>query len=369
MRILVFNWKDPQHPLAGGAEVYTAEVARRWVSWGHQVTWFAAAAPPLPARDRLDGIEVVRRGGRLGVYREAGRFYRSEARGRFDLVIDEINTRPFLCPRFVDDVPVVALAHQVAREVWWYEAPLPVAAAGRFLLEPRWLSFYRHVPTLTVSESSRASLAAYGLRRVELVPEGTSHHPIPHVVKRRRPTLVFLGRLSGSKRPQHAFEAFALLRRRHPHAEMWVVGSGPLEDRLRRTAPEGVTLLGKVDEEEKLRLLQQAHLLVATSVREGWGLVVDEAAAAGTRTVAYDVPGLRESVTAAGGRLTPPHPRHLAEALDEELEACLADPPSSGWRGGAVPWDEVAAAVLTTAASAGGLTVDPAATGLRGRRP
>ena len=125
-----------------------------------------------PAEEFVDGVRVIRRGGRIGVYREAKRYWRREGAGQYDLVLDCVNTRPFLCPRFVRNVPVVALIHQVAREVWHYETPWPIAVVGRYLLEPRWLRAYRDVPVVTVSESSRESLAEYGLRRVTVVPEG-----------------------------------------------------------------------------------------------------------------------------------------------------------------------------------------------------
>src|SRR5204863_8545571 len=127
LRVLIFNWRDRAHPAAGGAEVYVEEVATRWVAAGHQVTLFCAAVPDRPERETVGGVAIVRRGSRLSVYRHARRFWLSEARAHFDLVIDCINTRPIATPRFVTDVPVVALVHQVAREVWWYEAPLPVA--------------------------------------------------------------------------------------------------------------------------------------------------------------------------------------------------------------------------------------------------
>jgi len=69
-------------------------------------------------------------------------------------------------------VPIVAVIHQVAREIWRYETPWPISVLGRYLLEPTWLRAYRDVPVVTVSESSRESLAEYGLRRVTVVPEG-----------------------------------------------------------------------------------------------------------------------------------------------------------------------------------------------------
>jgi len=172
LRILAYNWRDLAHPRAGGAEVYLQSVAREWVKCGHEVTIFCAAVDDRPAREVADGVEIIRRGGRLGVYREARRFWRREGDGQFDLVVDCVNTRPFLCPRFVGNVPIVAVVHQVAREIWRYETPWPISVLGRYLLEPAWLRAYQDVPVVTVSESSRESLAGYGLRRVTVVPEG-----------------------------------------------------------------------------------------------------------------------------------------------------------------------------------------------------
>ncbi|HLQ22341.1 MAG TPA: glycosyltransferase family 4 protein, partial [Gemmatimonadales bacterium] len=172
LRILAYNWRDLAHPRAGGAEVYLQSVAREWVRCGHEVTIFCASVDDRPARELADGVEIIRRGGRLGVYREARRYWRREGDGQYDLVVDCVNTRPFLCPRFVGNVPIVAVVHQVAREIWRYETPWPISVLGRYLLEPAWLRAYRDVPVVTVSESSRESLAEYGLRRVTVVPEG-----------------------------------------------------------------------------------------------------------------------------------------------------------------------------------------------------
>src|SRR5579875_254446 len=151
------NWKDVSHPAAGGAEVYLQRVAERWVAKGHSVTLFCARFAGSSGTSVDGGVRLVRRGGRFSVYRQARRFWRETGPRRFDLVIDAVNTRPFKAPRFVSGVPCVALIHQLCREIWWYETPLPVALLGRFWLERRWLSAYRRTPVLTVSESSRQS--------------------------------------------------------------------------------------------------------------------------------------------------------------------------------------------------------------------
>src|SRR6185437_7088782 len=143
--------------------------------------------------------------------------------------------------------------------------------------------------------------------------------------------------------------AFGLLRRQLPDAQLWVIGSGPDEVRLRRTAGPGVLFLGHVPEEEKRERLARAHALVATSVREGWGLVVTEAAAVGTVSIGYDVPGLRDSIGASGGILTPADPASLAIGLAGLLASVVADDGPAASPAGVVPWAEVAAGILTVA--------------------
>ena len=86
LRILVFNWRDLAHPRAGGAEVHLQSVAREWVKCGHEVTIFCAAVDGRPAREFVDGVQIIRRGGRLGVYRQARRLLAGgRDDGRYDL--------------------------------------------------------------------------------------------------------------------------------------------------------------------------------------------------------------------------------------------------------------------------------------------
>jgi hypothetical protein len=37
LKILLFNWRCWLYPAMGGAEVFTCEVAKRWVRAGHEV--------------------------------------------------------------------------------------------------------------------------------------------------------------------------------------------------------------------------------------------------------------------------------------------------------------------------------------------
>ncbi|MEA3076883.1 MAG: hypothetical protein QOF60_1791 [Actinomycetota bacterium] len=349
MRLLILNWRDRMHPQAGGAEVYTDEVARHWAASGHDVTLFSSHASGL-AHHEVDGrFQVVRRGGPLSVYSEARRYYRREGIGRFDLVIDEVNTRPFFASKYVRDVPVVALIHQVAREVWDSEFPFPIGVVGRRWLEPRWLSHYERVPTLTVSASSAASLRAYGLQNISVVPEGLRPlAPAVPVTKEAKPTLVFVGRMAANKRPDHAIEAFVIAREKVRELRLWMVGSGAMLDKLAATSPDGVTFFGRVDDLTKLNLVGRAHAIVATSVREGWGLMISEAAAVGTSAIAYDAPGLVDSVTAANGVLVASRPDAVAAEVIRQAPTWTASA-SVGWDPGTRSWEDVAEIVLARA--------------------
>jgi glycosyltransferase involved in cell wall biosynthesis len=342
MRILILNWKDTSHPLAGGAEVFTEEVAKELALRGHEVTLFASAVADRPEREIVSGFEVIRRGGRLGVYRAARGFWVERSTPRYDVVIDEINTRPFMTPRWIHDTPIVTLIHQLAREIWFYETPFPVSVLGRYVLEPWWLHAYRDVPALTVSASSADSLTRYhGWRDVTVVPEGATPHAVPEVPKESDPTVVFLGRLVAMKRPDHAIAAFRLLTERFPAAKLWLIGDGALSHRLRVDAPRGVEFLGRIGRNELRNRLARAHVLVATSVREGWGLNVSEAAACGTPSIGYAVPGLVDSIPQSGGSLVEPDPDRLGATLVAFFagELGLAPTPS------AEPWSGVAAKV------------------------
>lgn len=320
MRILVLNWKDERHPAAGGAEVFLHAVTDRWASLGHQVRMVVSAVEGAPEQEvRPSGVVVRRAGGRFSVYRAARQYVLKEAAGWADVVLDSINTRPFLTPRWCQ-TPCVGLPYQVCREIWFDEMPLPVAVVGRWVLEPLWLRSYRRTAVVTISNSSRDSLRAYGIEDAAVVRIGAHVLDPGQVDKTSIPTVAFVGRLAANKRPGDALAAFELVRRSLPACQLMIIGDGPLRTSLERSPPEGVSFLGRVTDIEKSRLVASAHVLAVPSRREGWGLVVTEAAALGTPSVAYDVPGLRDSVAASGqGAIVDATPEALAAGLIHQL--------------------------------------------------
>ncbi len=283
----------------GGAEVFTYENAKRWVKAGHEVTLFTSEFPNCRREEVVDGVRVVRAGGRYSVYWRAKTYYRKRfSKEGYDVVIDEINTRPFLMPKFVKNgEKIVALIHQLAKEYWFYETSFPISYIGYHFLEKRWLKNYVDAPTVTVSESTRQDLLGLGFKEVFVVPEGLNFKPLDEVPEKESyPVVVFVGRLKRAKRPDHAVEAFRVVRERFSDAELWVVGDGGFRSGLERLGGVGVRFFGGLGDVERRGLVGRSWALVNPSVREGWGLNVVEANALGTPCVAYDVAGLRDSV-------------------------------------------------------------------------
>ena len=86
-----------------------------------------------------------------------------------------------------------------------------------------------------------------------------------------------------------------------------------------------VRFTGMVAEEEKDAILRDAHLLLHTSVREGWGLNVVEANCNGTPAAVYPVAGLRESTLHDRTGLVATH--ETPEALADQIFGLLGDDP------------------------------------------
>jgi glycosyltransferase involved in cell wall biosynthesis len=132
--------------------------------------------------------------------------------------------------------------------------------------------------------------------------------------------LAWIGRLVRTKKPEDALSAFFLIQQALPEARLDMVGDGYLRSSLERTAPRGAVLHGYVSSERKHQILSEADLLLAPGTREGWGMTVIEAALHGVPTVAYDIPGLRDSVVdGVTGRLVAPTPDQLASAAIDLL--------------------------------------------------
>lgn len=346
MRILWLTWKDRTHPLSGGAELLSSEMARRLAADGHEVKVVTSAVVGRPARETLDGYEVIRGGNRVTVYPRALWFVVTRLRGWPDLVIEEINTVPFFSRLVTRRAPQrFVLFYQLCREIWFFQLPRTIGAIG-YLTEPLYLRLLARDPALAMSESTRRDLVRHGFpaERVAVTGAAISLEPLasPEAgVKTDAPTIVSLGSVRPMKRTLDQVRAFEHAKRRLPRLRLIVAGETDSEygqkvlDAIRSSPYHAdIDYLGRVDETRKRELLEQAHLILVTSVKEGWGLIVTEAASQGTPAIVYDVDGLRDSVRGGEtGLVVPPSPSALADGIVRLLgdPALYASLQRAGW--------------------------------------
>lgn len=306
MKLLWFTWKDRQHPLAGGAEVVNEELAKRLAADGHEVVFLVGGFKGGEKEITRDGFKIIRVGNRVTVYWEAYKYYKKNLHGWADKIIDEVNTIPFFAGFYAKE-PVMLFVHQLCREIWFYEMVFPLSLIG-YLAEPVYLWLLRKLPVITVSQSSKNDLVRFGFNpeKIGIISEGIEIEPVADlslVKKEENPTVISFGSIRSMKRTHHIVKAFEIAKKEIPNLKLWVAGGaegwyGKNVVKMMENSPyaNDITYFGRVGKEKKIDLLRRAHLFCATSVKEGWCLVVTEANSQGTPAVVYDVDGLRDAV-------------------------------------------------------------------------
>jgi glycosyltransferase involved in cell wall biosynthesis len=351
-RVLFLVWRDTSHPDGGGSEVFVEEIAVRLVRAGHDVTIACADHGNAPRDEVRDGVRFRRRGGRLGVYLR-GLLHLLGAGRHADIVVDVHNGLPFFAP-LLRRRPVLVVLHHVHREQWQIIYPGWKGRIGWWV--ESWLSprVYRGRRYVTVSEASRHDMTRLGIdaARIDLVHNGIDvPHPDHTVARAAQPTVCVLGRLVPHKQVEHALQVAAELRTQVAGLRVEIVGDGwwhePLVDQAAQLGiTDLVTFHGRVSDAERGRILDRSWILLAPSVKEGWGIAIMEAAARGVPAIAYrSAGGVCESIVDwSTGRLVDDVDaltKVTAELLlDAELRERLGN--AARLRAAAFDWDSAA---------------------------
>lgn len=301
--VLFLSWRDSGHPDAGGAEVYLEQVVRQLAQRDWDVTIFTAAYDGGAAEGMVEGVHYIRRGGRFTVYLWGMVLYLLGRLGRHDVLVDVQNGLPFFASLWARR-PVIVLNHHAHEEQWRIFFGPAVGRLGWWVeskLAPR---LQRRARYVTVSDATRRDLERLGVdrSRMHVVHNGAAPMIAPSGGVCDHPRVMVLGRLVPHKRVELAIDAVARLRDRFPDLRLDVVGDGAWQDELEHHAASAgvgdlVTFHGHVDEATKARLLHRAWILALPSVKEGWGLVVTEAASLGVPTIAFrNAGGVNESI-------------------------------------------------------------------------
>lgn len=337
-KILWFTWKDKKHPQAGGAEIVNEELAKRLIKDGYEVKFIVGGWPGSVAQEIINGYEVIRLGGRWTSYWYAYRYYKKHLKGWADLVIDEINTVPFFAKFYVKEKNILFI-HQLCREIWFYQMFFPLNWIG-YIIEPIYLRLLNDRKVITISNSTKQELQKLGFQDIQIISEGIEIEPVDNldtITKYPNPTILSLGSIRAMKRTKDILQAYNLAKQSIPNLELIIAGDSNdpygqefLQEIQKSEYKKGIQYLGKVSKQKKIELMQKSHIILVTSVKEGWGLIVTEANSQGTPAIVYDVDGLRDSVihNQTGLVCTTNTPNNLAQNIaklfsDQKLYAKL----------------------------------------------
>lgn len=316
MRIVHLN---PYHfPYMGGIEHRVHEVCRR-LSPKHEMIVLTGQLPGTSADEVMDGYRVLRLPSRfINIYNPP--FVSTKG------VLDALNE---LEPDVVDFhyrwAPSYTSAMRKYEGKWVFtfhntygegNGPMRAMSIANDAL------FCRHIrsqPIICITQFVKRDLMARGFREelLEVIPPG-----IDTVQKHggEEDYLLFLGRLVPTKGLEYLVKAMTAV-----DGNLIIAGDGPsrakLEKLVKSQRVEGkVKLVGRVDEEEKVKLLSNCKAFVMPSLFESYGLAAAEAMSYGKPVVASSVGGLPE-VVGEGGVLVPPKdPAALAQALVRMLK-------------------------------------------------
>ncbi len=304
MRILIINWQDISNPYGGGAEIHLHHIFKRIAALDNEVTLFCSLYPNAKQEETIDGIKIIRKGKRNTFNYIVPSFYRKNFKNIcFDIVIDDINKIPFYTPLYVKE-RVLAISHHffgrsIFREVNFLSG-LYVIAAEKLVDY-----VYKKTPFAVVSQSTFDEFINRGFNPelFEIIPNAIEHENFPMKVCEKNPfhTITYFGRLKKYKSVDHLLKAFRIVLNDLPEARLYIIGTGDFREKLEKLARElGIynqtKFFGYVSDEEKVKLMSLSHLVVNTSMKEGWGITNIEANACGTPVLSANVAGLKDSV-------------------------------------------------------------------------
>jgi glycosyltransferase involved in cell wall biosynthesis len=295
----------------GGCERWYRGVAERLasrhrVSYLTRTQWDAAEGPDAPA-----GVEVLGLDGGRQLYTASGR-RRIAPPLRFGLAVllhllrnrrryDIVHTCSFpyfpllsaVMARAAGGAPVVTDWVEVWPRDYWRDYLGRVGGAAGAAVQQLCIALTG--PSFTLSDLAAAVLREQGYRGTPVILKGIYDGPLPSppAQVQREPMVVYVGRHIPEKQVSVIPAAIALARRQVPALRALIFGDGPERPRVlneiaRLRLEDVIRCPGFAPWQEIDCALRAAMCLVLPSRREGYGLVVVEAAARGTPSIVVE---------------------------------------------------------------------------------
>ena len=192
-------------------------------------------------------------------------------------------------------VPLIETWHEV-----WYKQNFtqynPVMALPGFFLE-------LFMPKLSdidiaVSETSKrrlVNLLKVNSNKIVVISNGVELKKFEQKGEKKYGRILYVGRLESHKRVDMLIQSYRGLKRVNPDIELIIIGKGPQKEHLQNLSTElnleDVTFYDPLPYNRLIEIMKSSWILVQPSIREGQGIVLLEAMAAGTPPIAVQAEG------------------------------------------------------------------------------
>jgi glycosyltransferase involved in cell wall biosynthesis len=324
----------------GGAERWYRNLGERLASEGHQVTYLTLLQ--WNETPQIKGVDVVAVGPRMPLYRKGKRRLLPPLRFGFGVFLhllrhgrryDVVHTASFPyfsllaagMARYFGRYRIVCDWHEVWSREYWKEYLGPL---GRIGILVQMLCAQVPQKAYTFSRLHKERVQDLGVASVSQLtgeyspqsePIRNLNAAIPHYV-------VYAGRFIPDKRIGLLVDALALAHRSMPGIRAQLIGDGPtrldIEARIKELGlGEAISCPGFVSREALDDAMASALCVVQPSSREGYGMVVIEAAHRGVPTIVVAAPDNAATELISHGRngfiVQAPEPTLLASAIAE----------------------------------------------------
>lgn len=340
---LVSDAVQPFHK--GGKEVRIDHLAHALVGLGYDVHIYTMKWWDEPSKIyRLDGITYHAISKLYPLYKGKRRSFKEGImfgvaclrmiRHDWDILeVDHMPYFPLFSLKLVNVFkrrPFYATWHEVVGLDAWRRYIGYVPGTIAYLLERISLVMPDHI--IAVSERTHTLLQSelHYKGSLSLVPNGIDYATIAAVPANLEKTdVLFAGRLVRHKRVDLLLDAIALLVRKQPALRVAVVGGGPELERIRTQAErlgltKNITITGRLENaSDVFSYMKASKVFVSPSTREGFGITILEAYAAGLRvvTVRHRDNAAQYLIRPGAGEVCDLNADALATAIESQLAA------------------------------------------------
>ena len=287
------------NPRAGGAERTIHEVCTRLIKKDYLVTILTGGWKGCRREEHLDGITIYRYGRSLGPHLVLPIFI---FKYKFDIIVNDLgHAVPWISSAVLGKENLVFFHHLHARSVFGQVNPL--LAWIITAIEKLYFLIYHNAPFVTESSTSHNDLLNLGIdkKNIIIIPPGVDRELFKPTKKTPYPSMVYFGGMRRYKRPVESIYLLKNLQRKFPDIKLMIIGTGPEKENMEKLSVDmklqnSITFMGRLTNKNLTETVASSWINVHSSITEGWGFSIIEAAAAGTPTVAYEVPGVVDAI-------------------------------------------------------------------------